>query len=151
MTGDWGSRVWGPRVWGSRARGELGRFLVVGATTVAIDLASYRLLMWVGLAVALAKGLGFIAGTVFAYHANRLWTFAAQGGRRRFVAFYALYAATLALNVAINSAALFLLGGGEPALAMAFLAATGASATLNFLGMKFLVFKPGARPRGRGE
>ncbi|MCH8275001.1 MAG: hypothetical protein IH851_09445 [Armatimonadetes bacterium] len=80
--------------------------------------------------------------------ANCWW---AKGGRRRFVRFCALYAATLAVNVAINSAALFLLGGGEPALAMAFLAATGASATLNFLGMKFLVFKPGARPRGRGE
>ncbi len=146
MTGDWGSGVWG-----SRARGEVGRFLVVGATTVAIDLASYRLLMWVGLAVALAKGLGFIAGTVFAYHANRLWTFAAQGGRRRFVRFCALYAATLAVNVAINSAALFLLGLGEPALAMAFLAATGASATLNFLGMKFLVFNSGTWARGRGE
>jgi putative flippase GtrA len=133
-----------------RLRGELGRFLIVGGTTVAIDLASYRLLLWIGLAVALAKGLGFIAGTIFAYHANRLWTFAAEGGRWRFAGFLALYAITLGVNVGVNSGALLLLGVGELALAIAFLAATGASATLNFLGMKFLVFNPGAWARGRG-
>ncbi len=134
-----------------RLHGEVGRFLIVGGTTVAIDLASYRMLLWFGLAVALAKGLGFIAGTIFAYHANRLWTFAAEGGRRRFVGFLALYAITLGVNVGVNGGALLLLGGGELALASAFLAATGASATLNFLGMKFLVFKPGAWARGRSD
>lgn len=133
-----------------RLQGEVGRFLIVGGTTVAIDLASYRLLLWTGLVVALAKGLGFVAGTIFAYHANRLWTFAAEGGRRRFVGFLALYAVTLGVNVGVNGGALLLLGGGELALASAFLAATGASATLNFLGMKFLVFNPGAEARGPG-
>jgi hypothetical protein len=37
---------------------------------------------------------------------------------------------------------LALLGRSEAAIALAFLAATGTSTALNFLGMKFLVFRP---------
>lgn len=125
-------------------RRELPVFLVVGALTVLVDLLVYRALMASGLATtAPAKAIGFLAGTVFAYCANRHWTFsqrtAAPGSAARFAV---LYGATLAANVAVNAAMLRMLGAAGPALAvpLAFLAATGVSATLNFIGMKTLVF-----------
>ncbi len=51
---------------------------------------------------------------------------------------------TLAVNVAVNAGVVWLLGAGRLGLVAGFLVATGLSATLNFLGMKFLVF---SRPR----
>ena len=124
----------------SRLNTELGRFLIVGLTTVAIDFAVYRLLLLTGLVVGLAKTAGFIAGTVFAYFANKRWTFGVQragvdaGEAARFAA---VYAVSLAANVTANGVVLHFF----PSILLAFLAATGVSAAMNFLGMKFLVFR----------
>ena len=86
-------------------RREITIFLVVGTLTVLVDFLTYRSLVWVALvSVELAKATGFLTGTVFAYFANRLWTFGhkthAAGSVWRF-AF--LYAATLGVNVFVNS------------------------------------------------
>jgi putative flippase GtrA len=122
---------------------ELRIFLIVGTLTVIVDLIFYR-----GIAsseivgVDLAKALGFIVGTIFAYFANRLWTFGhkskAAGSAWRFGA---LYATTLFINVLINSVSLTLLPKIDISVHAAFLLATGVSAALNFIGMKFFVFK----------
>lgn len=121
---------------------ELIIFLVVGATTVLIDFATYRGLVGFGLMnPELAKATGFIVGTIFAYFANRFWTFGknrhASGSAWRFVF---LYASTLGANVLINWSALQFLGETRAGVQLAFLAATGVSAVLNFFGMKHLVF-----------
>lgn len=120
---------------------QLSRFLVVGATTVLVDFAGYSALLALGLAVDPAKAAGFVAGTVFAWFANRLWTFSAAGGARRFARFAALYGVTLALNVLVNGAVHTALGGGEIAVIAAFPVATAISASANFFGMKYLVFE----------
>ncbi len=125
----------------SRNRTQVARFLVVGTTTVAIDFAVYSLLLLLGGAVASSKGIGFVAGTLFAYFANRLWTFNAQGGLDRIARFFVVYGVNLGVNVGLNSVVLALLGYEQIDIVLAFLVATGTSATLNFLGMKFLVFK----------
>ena len=119
------------------------RFLVVGALTVAIDLVFYRLTMFTGLSTGAAKATGFIVGTLFAYVANRTWTFSAKGSAsfREIAKFGAVYGGSLVTNVAVNGLILGLLGKGEAALIVAFLVATAVSAMLNFLGMKFLVFQ----------
>jgi putative flippase GtrA len=132
-------------------RRELGIFLVVGALTVMVDFLVYRGLVWTDLlSVDVAKAGGFLTGTVFAYFANRLWTFAqaqhSAGSARRFIALYTL---TLAVNVAVNSVALVWLAGATAAIQIAFLLATGISATLNFLGMKLYVFKSAPTPETR--
>ena len=124
-------------------RREIAIFLVVGTLTVLVDFLTYRSLVWADLAgVEVAKAVGFIAGTIFAYFANRLWTFGhkthAAGSAWRF-AF--LYAATLGVNVSVNSLALMLLADFVSAVQAAFLLATGVSACLNFLGMKLFVFR----------
>mgnify|MGYP001807147424 CR=1 FL=1 len=124
-------------------RRELGVFLIVGGLTVLIDFLAYRGLLRLGLAdVDPAKAAGFLAGTLFAYFANRFWTFGRQssapGGVWRFAA---LYAATLGVNVGVNALALTLLASLSAAVQLAFLLATGVSASLNFLGMKLFVFR----------
>lgn len=120
-------------------RREAAIFLVVGSLTVLVDLVVYRGLLGTGvLGVDPAKGAGFLAGTVFSYFANRAFTFGRPGSPLRFAL---VYGATLLANVGINSGALAM--GAHQAIA--FLAATGVSAILNFAGMKLFVF--GHSPR----
>ena len=123
---------------------ELAIFLVVGALTVLVDFVSYRgLIGFEVMAVDMAKATGFLIGTLFAYFANRFWTFGHKphvpGSAWRFAV---LYASTLGANVLINSLALKLFTDEIAAIPLAFLVATGVSASLNFLGMKFFVFRP---------
>lgn len=122
---------------------ELGVFLVVGSLTVLFDFMTYRGLVWTSwLGIDLAKALGFLAGTLFAYFANRLWTFGHQehapGSSWRFAL---LYMSTLTTNVLVNAGCLALFNASSLAIQAAFLIATGISAVLNFLGMKLFVFK----------
>lgn len=129
-------------------RRELGIFLLVGALTVVVDFATYRSLVQAGiLGVDPAKAAGFLIGTLFAYFANRFWTFGrtqhAAGSGWRFVA---LYACTLVANVAINALALNLLTGYVFAVQLAFVLATGVSASFNFIGMKLYVFRLESAP-----
>ena len=123
-------------------RREAAIFLVVGSTTVAVDLCAYLLLLRAGLPVDWAKGIGFVVGMAFAYVANRVWTFGhVRPARASLPRFIVLYLATLLLNVAANHLVLGLLAGWAGGVPLAFLVATGASAVSNFIGMKFFVFR----------
>lgn len=125
-------------------RRELGVFLVVGLLTVAVDLLCYQLLLWTGLAgVNLSKATSFLIGTLFAYFANRAWTFGHyEHAAGSFWRFSLLYATTLGANVLVNAGMLVLLAAYAWKIHAAFIIATGVSATLNFIGMRLLVFKP---------
>jgi putative flippase GtrA len=122
---------------------ELALFLVVGSLTVMVDFMAYCCFVWTGVAgVDISKAMSFIVGTVFAYIANRFWTFGhkqhAPGSPWRFTL---LYATTLCVNVAVNRLVLATLVDTVAAIQIAFLLATGVSAGLNFLGMKLIVFE----------
>ena len=126
-------------------RRELAVFLVAGTLTVLLDFAVYRgLLAWGAADVEVAKGMGFLAGTMFAYFANRHWTFGHTADQRGSAwRFAGLYATTLAVNVVVNAGFLAALAPSslnEVAVSVAFVLATGVSAALNFLGLKFFVF-----------
>lgn len=128
---------------------ELGIFLIVGLLTVGIDLLSYRGFMYLQPfnieSINIAKGFGFIGGTVFSYFANRFWTFHQQatsaGSVYRFAIVYIL---GLTANIGINHLAINWFSSPTIALditlLIAFTLATGVSAALNFIGMKFFVF-----------
>lgn len=121
---------------------EASIFLFVGLLTVVIDFCTYRLLLWSGvLDVATAKTIGFLTGTIFAYVANRMWTFRHTQSGGSVPRFVLLYTCTLGINVCINSGVLHLAGTNQLGIGAAFILATGCSAVLNFLGMKFFVFK----------
>jgi putative flippase GtrA len=128
---------------------ELSIFLVVGLLAMAIDFAVYRALIFIRLldlnGVSFPKGVGFIVGTIFAYFANRFWTFNRQtigaGSVGRFILVYLL---GLTANIAVNYLSISWLATLAPisghVLIIGFLLATGVSAVLNFIGMKFFVF-----------
>ena len=123
---------------------ELAIFLIVGVSTVLVDFISYRgLIGFQVMEVDMAKAAGFLVGTLFAFFANRFWTFGhnphVPGSVWRFSA---VYASTLGANVLTNALVLKLLADMAIAIQLAFLLATGVSACLNFLGMKLFVFKP---------
>jgi Predicted membrane protein len=126
---------------------EVRRFLAVGAVTVAIDFTVYQSLLWARAVTPVAKAIGFVAGASFAYVMNRSWTFGhlTRTSSIRFrtpVLFAMLYLGTLGINVASNSLVLAMVGYGSGARAAGFLVATSLSATINFVGMKLLVFRP---------
>jgi len=122
---------------------QLVIFLIVGCFTVMIDYAVYRYLaiFW-ELAINIAKGLSFFAGTVFAYSANRFWTFENKdlnvGSIYRFIP---LYLSTCAINIIINAVVLSFFSNLTFILYLAFIIATFCSSVMNFLGMKFFVFR----------
>ncbi|MEY8198005.1 MAG: GtrA family protein [Colwellia sp.] len=117
---------------------ELLRFLVTGILAVGIDFSSYWLLIDV-IPTDVAKGLSFILGSMVAFIMNKLWTFEdeTQLGNAAFQ-FACLYSLTFLVNVAVNH--LILAYAIEMKL-LAFLFATATSTVLNFLGMKFWVFR----------
>src|SRR3990167_3211350 len=117
---------------------EINIFLIVGSLTVLTDFITYRSLLWASVcSIDTAKALGFITGTIFAYLANRIWTFGhKQHAEGTLVRFLLLYSLTLAANIIINSTVIQLLAALTWKLPIAFLFATGVSATLNSIGMK---------------
>ena len=128
---------------------ELAIFLVVGLLTVGIDFVIYRGLLYLKPFsledINIAKGIGFIAGTIFAYFANRFWTFNLQTtGAGSVFRFSIVYLLGLLANIIVNSLCIYWFTSPSIALdytlIIAFILATGISATLNFLGMKFFVF-----------
>ena len=124
---------------------DFAKFLVVGSLTVGFDFLVYLGLMSAAITTTdIAKLLGFLSGTIFAYVANRLWTFKSQNEvaiASSLWRFSLLYSLTLLVNVAVNSVFLGFLNGKSYQIQHAFLIATCLSALLNFLGMKYFVFK----------
>ena len=124
---------------------QFAKFLIVGSLTVGFDFLVYLSLISTAITNAdIAKLLGFLSGTIFAYVANRLWTFKSQNEvaiASSLWRFSLLYSLTLLVNVAVNSVFLGFLNGKSYQIQHAFLIATCLSALLNFLGMKYFVFK----------
>ena len=132
-------------------KSELAVFLIVGTLAVLIDFSTYCALLWSGVvSVDIAKGSSFLVGTVFAYFTNRFWTFShvqyRPGSPWRFGA---LYMMTLGANVIVNTVVLRSLVDVRAAVQLAFLIATGTSASLNFVGMKMFVFRAGDAAESR--
>ena len=128
--------------------GQVGRFAFTGGGSVAIDLAVYLALFPLlgGLA---AKGISYAAGVVFGFVGNKFWTFrSSRAASAEVPSYICVYAATLAVNLAVHAAAISLLAYAavppRAAQVLAFLAATGVTTVANFLALKFITFRPAA-------
>jgi putative flippase GtrA len=121
--------------------GALARFAVVGTVTVLVDAGAYALLTVGGVPVDLAKALGFLIGALFAYVANWRFTFGSRRSRWSELLFVVVYALALLVNVAVNAFVRNWLGDDVGSATVAFLVASGASATWNFVGMSLFVFR----------
>ena len=124
-------------------KSEAGRFLLVGSTAVLIDFITYLLLLFVvGLETKISKGIGFSSGALFAYFANRKFTFnSSTKGIFVFSLFWVLYISTLVVNVSLNELSLSVFKKDDIGIGVSFLIATGFSALLNYIGMKYVIFR----------
>nr|WP_324188352.1 GtrA family protein [Nocardia higoensis] len=121
---------------------QIIRFTVTGGLSAIVDFGLYLMLLeLIGLPVAVAKSIGFIAGTTTAYLINRRWTFQAPPSRARFLAVVALYATTFAVQVGINQLMVLLLGRQFLAVTAAFVVAQGTATVINFAVQRLVIFK----------
>ena len=120
-------------------KGELYRFLFVGVIAVALDMVSYFALQQLGgINPIWAKRASFGIGSIWAFFANKYFTFAAREIR---VSDPVLFAVVYAAGWFLNSVTHELLLGWFGIKALAFLVATSVSTFSNFIGQKFIVYR----------
>lgn len=93
-----------------------------------------------------SRTVGFAVGTLVAYLLNRRWTFNARASKRRFVAVFATYAMTYAINILLYRWAFpffdhTLDWPSSWALAVAFVIAQGTATLINFFVQRWLIFR----------
>lgn len=122
-----------------RLRSQLWRFLLVGGFSVLIDAAVYYALVHFKLTDAvMAKRISFAAGALWAFFANKFFTFNKVAfSKREPVFFIMVYLIGWLLNSLVHD---FILHASNLRW-LAFLAATGISTVTNFIGQKWLVFR----------
>jgi len=122
---------------------EIKFFILIGLLTVVVDFLTYSLLLFFFEEfVDLSKGIGFICGTIFSYFSNKSLTFShvkyRSGSFNRHIF---LYIFSMTLNILTNRFVIDFLSEFEYKLIIAFLIATSISTILNFIGLKFFVFR----------
>ena len=143
-----------------QASKELTKFIISGLLAVAVDFIVYFLLSQF-LDMNLSKALSFMSGMLVTYNLNKYWTWRQPDkNNKRLMLFIVLYALAMVVNVVANQQAFELLPNSEFICSLrnsngnlsdlitvkidkvlAFVVATGVSATLTFLGQKFWLFK----------
>ena len=124
------------------------KFAITGAIAALIDV-SLTWLFQIGLGLfgdVASRTIGFAAGTFAAYLLNRRWTFNARASKRRFVAVFATYAMTYAINILLYRWAFpffdhTLDWPSSWALAVAFVIAQGTATLINFFVQRWLIFR----------
>lgn len=117
---------------------EVIKFSISGIGAVFVDFITYYALIDF-LAFSLAKGMSFLTGSLVSFTANKYWTFKKhEKSVVEVVKFYSLYLFSLGTNVTLNS---LVLDYNVNLVYIAFLVATGASVVINFIGLKYWVYK----------
>ncbi len=129
------------------------KFGIVGGLNAMIDLGVLNLLIYfsgnaVGFWYSVFKSTSFIAAVMNSYFWNKYWTFKSEGGAAKveFFKFFLVNLFTFALNVGSASILVNFIGapaGFSPELwaNIGAVSAVFISLFINFLGMKFVVFK----------
>lgn len=135
---------------------QLVKFTLIGLLAVSVDLLCYfillntlpeKLFQAVG-NEALSKSISFMCGMTVTYFLNKFWTWKKKDrSHKRMVKFVILYGVALLINVGTNSALLYILHQYRNFVDLpfkyliAFVGASGLSASFSFMGQKFWVFK----------
>ena len=122
---------------------ELIKFLAVGMIAVSLDWGIYLALVnFLGLGAVLSKSLSYIIGTMFAFVANGRLVFQSDLAPVNFLKHLLLYTFSLLANTLLfayceskfSFESTIILGA-------ALLTSTFVSTVINFVGMRFWVFK----------
>lgn len=117
---------------------EISKYLIVGILAFGTDFLVYFFLLRF-LSYSLAKAISFISACILAFTLNKYWTFSFKKKTfSQMVKFTILNLSTLGANVAVNKLNLIIF---PKLVTFAFLAASGTSTVLNFIGQKWWVFK----------
>ncbi|MGW6376607.1 GtrA family protein [Rhodococcus sp. NPDC055112] len=120
---------------------QMVRFIATGGLSAIVDFGLYVLGLALGMPYALAKSIGFVAGTTTAYLINRRWTFKAEPSRARFIAVVALYAVTFAVQVGLNQVMVHAFPDEWWKVPLAFVIAQGTATVINFVVQRAVIFK----------
>ena len=124
-------------------KNEIKFFLFVGALTVLLDYFLYSALVELrNLPVDISRVIGFIGGSCFSFFANHYFTFSKRKLQKySIIKFIFLYSITLGVNVMVNSWTITLMENNMYRLSIGFVFATIISTFINYLGLKFFVFR----------
>ena len=117
---------------------EIIKFIVVGVLAVLIDGTTYALMVRaIGFEHGLSKRVSFILGSIWAFFANKYYTFNSPApARKEIVLFSILYITTYFVNGWIHN----ITWKKSDLDWLSFLTATATSTVINYLGQKFVVF-----------
>lgn len=118
---------------------QFGRFLVAGGAAVSVDFLTFLALRWLGAPLLAANTAAFCLALITGFTINRYWTFQAaqEHGRPQLVRYVIVALLGLILNTTVLAT---LVAVAVPEI-IAKVAATAASAVLNFILSRTWVFK----------
>ena len=131
------------RIAGIGEHREFTRFLLVGVSNTLlcylVFIILFSILPALPVRAALAQAAGYAAGTLWSYHWNARWTFQTQpSGFRMFFRFVALQLSLLATSALTIG---YLVDYLEFPVTVTWIAVAAVMTILNFLGMRYLVFR----------
>ena len=118
---------------------QIFRFLLVGGIAVIIDAFVYAIVIkFLGANHGIAKRLSFIIGSVWAFLANKKFTFGSAAPiKKELILFVMLYMSSYLTNGWVHDYFLQTFSISW----FAFLTATAVSTCINYVGQKFVVFR----------
>ena len=117
-------------------------FIIFGIIAVAIDYFVYIFFYHNFFNNSFSKSIGFLTGTIFSFYVNKKYNYKIIGKTYKYLSNYLLlYFSTMTLNVFVNKYLIIILLNHFYRIQISFLIATSISASINYLGMNFLVFK----------
>lgn len=118
------------------------KFLIVGGVSTIINYSTFYLLFSIfNIHYLYSSGTGYFTGLIVGYVLNRNWSFVEHKSSKRvteFVKYLVLYIVSLLLSLISLELLVSILGVNA---LIANVVAIGISTIINFLGLKFIVFK----------
>lgn len=128
------------RLLGQVASTSLARFLAVGSTGLAVDMAAFTALHEAGLSQAAARAVSMMLATLTTWTLNRRFTFAQTGRPKRFE--IGRYVAVVLIAQGFSYCAFLTIAALTPGLPPQLALVTGAvlATGLSFCGQRFFTF-----------
>ena len=119
---------------------RLIKFALTGMAGTFLDFAVFTISLGFSDHAAISRALGYTCGTIWAFLINRSWVFNSSSGLSRLIPFLLLYFTTGAIAGA-SQASFDLLAIPNFGVFIAYGLSLVIASTINFLGMRYLVFK----------